>query len=207
MEYAKALYEGGTSALLHSWLYLDQLRYLTPYQADAAQAFITIAVIMVAIKAWSGPAFAGTQKMLAVCVAGPLSLVVLIHVEDAERGAPDDRCAWYENGKLVYVFLGHIEMPITGDRMGDTYVVLTVMSPKRWGDESHQCRLRRSDPKVKDLIGKLKAQIDDAGEGGGAGYITFSFGGGSEKPNVTYRKKPRSDGKEVPPEVSVPHDA
>lgn len=185
--------------------HIDQMRLLTPQQADILIIGATGVLVLIVFRMW----LVGLQGKLRIVLAGasvPFFLAALLHVPGAFRGTPDDRCGEYGGGKLTYELVDMIRAPRrSAEVYGDTWLILIVRAPDRWGDEIHQCRLDPKDERVGKLVEAIKSFRFTAGEGtNGRGLIHFTFGSKAEFPNVRFAPTAPQLKKPGPPEV-LPH--
>lgn len=111
------------------------------------------------------------------------------HLQRSFYGAPDMRCPYYEKGKLQFELLAPptFVRASSGDPRDDFLVVLTVRAPDRWQDDVHFCALLESSGYTKALLESF-SRIPFEGDGSSGGVsVSFTFGNGAEKPNVTWQ--------------------
>lgn len=123
----------------------------------------------------------------------------VMHLQRSFSGEPDMRCPYYDAGQLQFELLAPplFIKPLSGDPREDTLIVLTVRAETRWHDSVHFCGLSERSGYSKALLKSL-SEIPLEGEGSEGISISFTFGNGFEKPNVTWRDFA------VPPEKGPP---
>lgn len=132
----------------------------------------------------------------------PAALCIMLIAPAGYRGEPDDNCAKYDGGKLVFSLIGLVALPRDSHTLiGDEDLVLIVQAESRWGSAPHQCRLPLSDIRTKNLRDLIEAAQDGDARGRmSRGVVTFTFGNKNEQPNVKI-KKLAPPGKNSPPEA------
>ena len=123
----------------------------------------------------------------------------VMHLQRSFSGEPDMRCPYYEAGQLQFELLTSplFIKPVSGDPREDTLIVLTVRAESRWNDKVHFCGLFERSGYSKALLKSL-SEIPPTDEDSEGISISFTFGNGFEKPNVTWNEYT------VPPEKGPP---
>lgn len=190
------------SPWLHAWLgslhiriheLMDAARYLSPRTAIICMILIVLALMLI-MQVWlksQSLTPMSSAKIVSASLAPVVLLLVLLRIPASFAGTPDGNCGNYQEGKLVFTLMDLFEVPRDMDDIhGSAWVVLIVRS-ERWGNDTHQCRLSMSDPKVEALASAIMRTMASFGNSNGRGRITFTFGGENEVPNVT--AKPKDD--------------
>ncbi len=163
---------------------LDQWRLLTPLQAKIVIFAVAAGLLVPVVHLWVKHHGVSHFKVITASLGAPLTLLALLQVPHGFAGTPDDNCAKYDNGHLVFTLLKQLEIPAeTSDVYGSMIVVLLVRAPPRWGNEPHQCRLSFDDGKTKQVLDLIQNSRLASGRFS-RGAVTFSFGGREETPNV-----------------------
>lgn len=123
----------------------------------------------------------------------------VMHLQRSFYGEPDMRCPYYEAGQLQFELLTPplFVKPASGDPRDDILVILTVRAESRWNDRVHFCGLPERSGYTKALLKSL-SEIPFGGEDSEGISVSFTFGNGFEKPNVTWNEYT------VPPEKGPP---
>ena len=179
-----------------------QLSYLTPgvgelfLYASVGVAVFCAASLLFAVKRY---------RMLAIVatVLLPFALGGIYLAKRGLSGTPDDNCGAYEGGNLVFSLqtLPALEPVDPTKPFGKHNMLLLVRASKRFGSDSHLCRVSLEDPVARRLRNLLGSQVEQKWEmvRNGRGQLTFTFGGKDTPPNVTFIPKPPGE-KTGPPD-------
>ena len=184
--------------------FIDRMTLLTPGWAILTIIVVILALTLFIVSLWLARSRRNRPVVLASLLL-PLSLITVLRASSGFNGTPDDNCGTYEDGKAIFSVLHYTRIPSDErDPYGQGWLILIVRSEGRWGNEPHQCRLSFADAKTRELSLLLPnmCTVDGASfHGWSRGLLTLSFGGGNDKPNVTFPKVAPEDEKRGPPEV------
>lgn len=180
------------------------LTLLTPGQGVVNVLIIVATITLIAVSIWLEVHKPSRVRTVGAALIPAVVLGLLLLLPQAYRGTPDDRCDEYDDGDLTFIVLDASIAPVrAGDISAGEWLILTVLAPERWKDDTHTCRLSMSDEKIQkiwEFAAKALSNEEGNGHGTGLGLFEFTFGGEAEQPNVTWKPEHPPPGKPVPPE-------
>ena len=157
--------------------FIERVRLVTAPQADIIVLMSMLCIVLPVIGLWVHHGSVSRFSIACATLSVPLVLTIVLLATIGYRGLPDDNCMKYDSGKVVFSLVTFAVVPNDEkSRFGDEELVLLVKAA-RWADETHQCRLSMSDPKVKKIATEIREQVTrQQGEGGRSGSGVIKIG-------------------------------